>query len=149
MAIEIVWEPMGYHKRYCGTVTGTEIADSVRAQIADPRFDGVRYAINEYEPGLVIAVDPTQIAELELLEKTAGYRARGILITYVTQDPALISILSSVYLQSLMLIYPKVSEARACIRGLLSQNQTPDPEGRLDPALYLGVNELTTGTISH
>jgi hypothetical protein len=147
--IEIVWEPMGYHNRYSGTVTGAEIADSVRAQATDARFDGVRYAINEYEPGLMVDIDQSQIAELEMLEKSAGYRSRGILITYVTQDPALIRFLSSVYLQSLMIIYPTVAEARSCIGRLLSQSHIPDPEGQLDPSLYLGIDDRTARPIRH
>ena len=147
--IEIVWESMGYHKRYSGIVTGAEIADSVRAQSIDTRFDHVRYAINEYEPGLIVDIDPSQIAELEMLEKSAGYPSRGILITYVTQDPALIRFLSSVYLQSLMVIYPMVAAARSCILKMLSQGQPPDREGRIDTALYFGVDGPTARSICH
>ena len=140
MPIEHTWEEFGYHKRYRGTVTGAEIAQSVRTQVADPRFAAMRYAINEYEPGALFKVSAEDIAELERIETLYGYRQRGIVITYVTQDPALIRFLNSVYLESLMLIYPTVSEARSRLAQILARSAAPDPDGILDPAVFLGTH---------
>jgi hypothetical protein len=147
--IELLWEPAGYHKRYHGAVTGREIAESVRAQCADPRFQSVRYAINEYAPGLTIAAADAQISELEHLEAASGYRTRGILLTYVTQDPALIDFLCSVYVESVMLIYPTLADARHCIERLLRDNQRADPEGCIDPSAYLGTLDRLEHASAH
>jgi hypothetical protein len=141
MPIELVWEQAGYHKRYHGVITAREIAESVRAQCADERFQSVRYAINEYAADLTITTEDPQIGELEQLEVATGYRTRGILLAYVTQDPVLIDFLCSVYLESVMLIYPTMSEARHCIDRLLRENHRPDPEGCIDPARYLGTRD--------
>jgi hypothetical protein len=139
MPIEHTWEERGYHKRYRGVVTGSDIADSVRAQVADPRFAAMQYAINEYEPGVTFVVSPEEITELERIETQYQYRQRGIVITYVTADPVLIDFLNSVYLESLMLIYPTVAEARGHLERILARPAASDPDGILDPTVFLGA----------
>jgi hypothetical protein len=47
MGYNIVWEPDGIHKHYSGFVTGREFLESYRKIHSDPRFDEVRYVIND------------------------------------------------------------------------------------------------------
>jgi len=137
MPITMFWEAAGYHKRYDGQISGRDIANSVSEQVRDPRFQEVRYAINEYAPGTVISVTADEVTELEHIEKLHGYRERNILITYVTEDPRLIEFLSSVYLQSLMVIYPTLDAARRGIRRILAENEPLNSGSKLNPVAVL------------
>ena len=96
----------------------------------------VRQAVNDYQQ-LQRLIE--EVSELEQIELLYGYRQRGIVITYVTEDPVLIRFLNSVYLESLMLIYPTLSVARLQLQRILARPAAGDPDGILDPAIFLGA----------
>lgn len=48
MAWELVWEPGGVWRRFTGTVDTAEILQSIEAVQRDPRFDDLRYSLNDF-----------------------------------------------------------------------------------------------------
>lgn len=48
MAWEVVWEPRGVWRRFSGTIGLQDVISAITAVQADPRYDSLRYAINDY-----------------------------------------------------------------------------------------------------
>lgn len=49
MAYEVLWEPpRGAYRKYTGHVTDDELVESVSRLYGDPRFDDLRYIINDF-----------------------------------------------------------------------------------------------------
>jgi hypothetical protein len=67
MPYEVIWEPRGVLKRYFGHVSKADHADSTQELFGDPRFDRVRYVINDFT-----AADSHSIDDEEIIAYTAG-----------------------------------------------------------------------------
>lgn len=48
MAFELVWEPRGVWRRYSGTLCALDLVASVDLVQRDPRYDNLRYSINDF-----------------------------------------------------------------------------------------------------
>jgi len=48
MSHTIIWEPEGYYRKFEGEVSGEEILDSNFELQADPRFQSIKYVINDF-----------------------------------------------------------------------------------------------------
>jgi hypothetical protein len=48
MAYELVWEPRGVWRRFSGTLVPEDLMASVDTVQRDPRFDSLRYSINDF-----------------------------------------------------------------------------------------------------
>lgn len=48
MAWEVIWEPKGVWRRFSGTLSLQDVISAIKAVQADPRYDSLRYAINDY-----------------------------------------------------------------------------------------------------
>lgn len=67
MSYEAIWEPHGVLKRYWGHVSNADLAASSRELYSDPRFDEVKFVINDFT-----AVVSHSIDEDALLDYVAG-----------------------------------------------------------------------------
>jgi hypothetical protein len=143
--IQMVWEPYGYHKRYQGLITGTDIAASVIRQVSDPRFVSAKYAINEYAPGTRIQCSEEESRELERIERQYGYKDRRIVLAYVTQDLNLIEFLGGIFLESPILIYDTEHAARTGISKILESGLQLDTDGPLNPSKFLSARPKAAG----
>jgi hypothetical protein len=90
MAFEIVWEPKGVYKKMVGSVSAREFMGSIAALQNDPRYDTLRYSINDF-----LEVDSFQATESDIhLFAATGIGASisnpKIQIAIVATDPQLI-----------------------------------------------------------
>ena len=84
MAYEIVWEPHGVYKKFWGYVSSSEFSRSVAAVHNDPRFDSLRYSINDYlaVKGFDVAENTVDvIAAMSLGARTFHPKAKIALVT--------------------------------------------------------------------
>lgn len=59
MAYEVIWEPpCGAYRKYSGHVADDELVQSISGLYGDPRFDDLRYIINDF-----LAVDHISVTE--------------------------------------------------------------------------------------
>lgn len=105
MAFEIFWEDRGAHKRFHGHVTDRELLDSVVAIQGDPRFDTMRYTINDF-----LAVTSFSVAEqtVRIVSAIGGAGAltnAGVRVAIVAAD-AQIQALADIYAALPLTAYP-------------------------------------------
>jgi hypothetical protein len=84
MCYEIEWKsPNGVIKRHFGQVTGSEIMAAVTTTEGDPRFDSLRYVINDFSDCTELKVSPREIAEIAAIDKAAAHSNPNIRIAFV------------------------------------------------------------------
>jgi len=117
MAYDINWEPEGIHKHYSGFVTGREMIESATKIQCDPRFDDMRYVINDFTgiTGHDLSID----AFTDLAASNYGAHASNpnCRIVYVTTDTNLVKVIQDTLMSPAFISYevevkPTISEAR-------------------------------------
>ena len=113
MPYEIVWEPEGVHKSFTGFVSGRELTESATKVQGDPRFDEMRYLINDFSniAGNDLSID----AFLDLAAANYGAHASNpnCRIVFVTTDPGLMKIIENTLMSSYQVeIKPTLLDAR-------------------------------------
>lgn len=117
MAYDIKWEPEGIHKHCTGFVTGREMIESATKIQCDPRFDNMRYVINDLTgiTGHDLSID----AFTDLATSNYGAHASNpnCRIVYVTTDANLVKIIRDTLMSPALSSYqvevkPTLSEAR-------------------------------------
>jgi hypothetical protein len=128
MPCEITWEPRGLYRKLYGTVSFQEIIASIESAGADPRFDDLRYSVNDFsemQGSEVTFADVESIAAVLYGQSQTNAR---ILIAIVTTDEtahALVERLSWLNIAPyLMQTFPDVAKARAWIAGAMPQTDT-------------------------
>ena len=69
MTCETIWENKGVLKRLSGHVSADEFVHSVEAIQADPRFDDIRYVINDFSQAARV-----KVVVAHVMQPTAVYR---------------------------------------------------------------------------
>jgi hypothetical protein len=105
MAIEIDWEPRGFVRRFRGFVTGAELMQSVAAVGGDPRFDDLRYVINDCRAVEGFDVTAEKIRLVAALDGAAARTNPRVRIAVVTTDERILD-LAAMYAASPLAPYP-------------------------------------------
>jgi len=135
MPCEISWEPLGVYRRLYGIVSFKEIKDSIEEVGADPRFDELRYSINDFSG---IRGNEVSYADLEYIAAVMYGQAKSnsrILIAIVMTDETAQPLIERLRWLNVspyaMQVFPTVVEARNWIeRELPIQDPLKDATPR-------------------
>lgn len=87
MTYQIHWEPTGVYRRYSGHTSFEELVESVLAIENDPRFDEIRYVINDFLASEQISFTQEGISELSAVDGAAECSNPNIRIAIVADRP--------------------------------------------------------------
>lgn len=125
MAYEIMWETGGVSKRFHGHVSDDELIQSLVQVESDPRFDSIRYVINDFldVEGFTVSEDGVLMASA--IDRGAAQSNPHIRIAVVTTDSQ-IHELARLYAASPVNAYPTEvflndGEARCWVSATLVQ----------------------------
>ncbi len=105
MPCEILWEHRGVYKRLSGHVAASEFQRSVEAIQADPRFDEIRYVINDFSAVSSHELDAQHLLELAAIQYGAQASNPQVKAVYVGADPELARNLRSILIDSQRSVY--------------------------------------------
>jgi hypothetical protein len=71
MSYELIWEPRGVTKLFFGHVTSDDLVQSVKSIHGDPRFDNLRFVINDFLGCKEISVTAEAVDEISAVDKAA------------------------------------------------------------------------------
>lgn len=88
MGYRIIWEsPQGVVKRHFGQLTGAEVLAANTKIESDPRFDSLRYVINDFLDCTGVTVSAPEIEEIAAIDHSAALINRNIRIAIVATHP--------------------------------------------------------------
>ncbi|PRD66657.1 hypothetical protein [Malikia granosa] len=107
MPCEIIWEHKGVLKRLSGHVSADEFVRSVEAIQADPRFDDIRYVINDFSHVSSHELDADLLQELAAIQYGAQASNPQVRAVYagLKNDPELAQLLQSILIGSKRSVY--------------------------------------------
>jgi hypothetical protein len=125
MAYEIVWESRGAYKRFYGHVNDEEMMQSLTKIESDPRFDDLRYVINDFLGIEGFSVSEDSVHMMSALDNAAATSNPNIRIAIVATDLRLHA-LAKLYIFSPLNVYPtdiflNIDDAKAWISSAPSQ----------------------------
>lgn len=117
MAYQITWEPEGVLTNYSGFLSAREMAESATKLQADPRFDEMRYVINDLSRVSGHDLTEDSILQIAVLNYGAHASNPNCRIAYATADERLTKIIRATLMMPSMKSYevevkPTASEAR-------------------------------------
>lgn len=117
MAFEIVWETRGAYKRFYGHVSDEELMQCLTMIESDPRFDSLRYVINDFLGVDSFAISEDCVLMISAIDNAASTSNPNIRIAVVATDLQ-IHALARLYALSPLNAYPtevflNTGEARA------------------------------------
>ena len=107
MTCETIWENKGVLKRLSDHVSAEEFVRSVEAIQADPRFDDIRYVINDFSQVSSHELDADLLQELAAIQYGAQASNPQVRAVYVGLggDPVLAQLLQAILISSQPSIY--------------------------------------------
>lgn len=124
MNVEIIWEPpQGVVKRHFGHLTGKDVlAANIKIE-ADPRFDSLRYVINDFLGCTGVSISAPEIEEIAAIDSSAAIINPNIRIAMVATLPEVI-VAANAYANDALTIYPtRVFYSMADARAWLGLSQ--------------------------
>jgi hypothetical protein len=118
MNYEIIWEPPhGVVKRHFGHVTGNDVLAANTKIEADPRFDSLRYVINDFLGGTGVSVSSAELEEIAAIDRAAAIINPKIRLAMVATLPEIVAA-ANVYASDTLTVYPtcvfcSMADARA------------------------------------
>lgn len=100
-----IWEDHGLVRRFYGHVTADELAKSAIQGQQDPRFDVMRYVINDFRDCSSVDVPPHAIEEIAATDSGAAKTNDRIRIATVSSDASILAI-SDMYEKAALSPYP-------------------------------------------
>ena len=120
MTCELNWEALGVHRKLIGQVRGAELLASVMEVEGDPRFDELRYTINdlsECEQLSVTREDVQHIAAVDYAASRSNPRIRVAVVGSMPQLRELIDLYSQTAQDAYpMRLFQTLEEARVWLR---------------------------------
>lgn len=92
MSYEIIWEERGAIKRFWGMVTSHDMVQSVLDTERDPRFDDMRYVINDFLDITGCSAGASDAEEVATQDCGAAMTNPRIRIAVVTDSPSIIAL---------------------------------------------------------
>jgi hypothetical protein len=89
---EHIWEERGLVRRFVGHVTAEELANSAILGQQDPRFDSMRYVINDFRDCTSVNTPPEAIEEIAATDAGAAKSNDRIHIATVSDNPDVLAI---------------------------------------------------------
>ncbi len=86
MAYELLWEGKLLYRSYSGRVTRLEIEQSIADGHNDPRFDLLRYVINDYSGCDSLVISPIEIEEIAAITGAAESVNPRLRVAFITSD---------------------------------------------------------------
>lgn len=87
MSYEVLWMPRGYYKRLSGVITAGEFMQSITDVQEDPRFDTLRYGINDCLEVEDVVISSSDIEMFAALGIGAAYTNPNVKIAMVVTHP--------------------------------------------------------------
>ena len=114
MGYELTWEKKGVYKRFTGVVKGRDYLRSQAEVFSDPRFDQLRYVINDL---LAVEAFDYSIEDAEYAaayNRGPSYTRPAVDVAYVTTDTGIVTLIDRVRdLSSYPLhVFPTLGRAR-------------------------------------
>lgn len=117
MGYEVRWEARGAIKRFFGDVSGTDMIRPVVEIEADPRFDTLKYVINDFLAATSVSARTDDVDYVAAADAGAARTNPDILVAVVTTSPDVIA-MTTQYTTSNLDIYPlRLFETVADARG--------------------------------
>jgi hypothetical protein len=91
VAYELVWEPRGIYRRYFGRLSGRDLIDSHVVTQADPRFDGLRYALNDLSGVDSVDVHDDDLTHVVAAQHGAFHSNPNVIVAMVIPSPAILA----------------------------------------------------------
>ena len=119
MGFHVHWENRGVVKRYFGQVSAEELIAPVIATEADPRFDRLRYVINDFLDATSVTFTQADIDEIAACDIGAALTNPRIKVAVVVVQEDVIELVGR-YIQASGLAYPTrvfptIAQARAWV----------------------------------
>jgi hypothetical protein len=105
MAYELIWESRGVVKRFMGKVSDQDMLQSVVDTEVDPRFDELRFVINDFLAMQDIAISLQVVEEISIMDSGAAFSNPRIKVAVVTTSTDVIN-LTTAYINSPLNQYP-------------------------------------------
>ena len=105
MSYEIIWESGGVIKRFFGHVDDVELMQAVVETEGSPRFDELRYVINDFLEVTGVSAGTGHVDEIAAIDQAASISNRNIRIAVVATHPEILA-LADHYARSPMNVYP-------------------------------------------
>ena len=105
MAYEIIWEPRGVVKRFTGRVSEHDMLQSVVDTEVDPRFDTLRFVINDFLAIQGINTSTRVVEEISAIDSGAAASNPHIKVAIVTTSTD-VTHLATAYINSPLNQYP-------------------------------------------
>lgn len=105
MAYEILWETGGVNKHFHGHVTDDELIQSLVQVESDPRFDSIRYVINDFLQVEDFTVSEDGVLMASAIDRGAAQSNPHIRIAVVATDTQ-VHALAKLYAASPVNAYP-------------------------------------------
>ena len=94
MDYQNVWEAEGVYRKYYGTLTGKIIREAVEKVEGDPRFDRIRYVLNDYLDNTDMNVTESELKAIAAIDSIASITNKNIKIAQVTTHQDIIDLVT-------------------------------------------------------
>lgn len=94
MDYQNVWEEEGVYRKYYGTLTGKIIREAVEKVEGDPRFDRIRYVLNDYLDNTDMNVTEYELKAIAAIDSVASISNKKIKIAQVTTRQDIIDLVT-------------------------------------------------------
>jgi hypothetical protein len=129
---EITWERQGVTKRFWGAVTGEEFVRSSHEVETSPRFDDLRFIINDFSEITGHSIEEADIEKLAIIRVGSMRTNRNFRVVIVTTDSRLAAIPTAISKGSFVGTYETEAFATiALARQWLQQKPVQTPFCRL------------------
>ena len=118
MPYEHTWEERGVYRRYYGTITGGELLKAVEEVGGDPRFDRIRYVLNDCLGVEQVKITHDEIELVAAIDKGASLSNSDIKVAIVATGQVVLELatlysdLSDQYMIYPTRIFPSLEQAR-------------------------------------
>ena len=89
MPCEITWEPRGVWRRFNGCMSAEDLLRSIEVVHGDPRFDDLRYSLNDFLDVTVSEIDPDTLLSSAAQAIGATLSNNRLVMLMVVADPAI------------------------------------------------------------
>jgi hypothetical protein len=95
MDYQNIWEAQGVYRKYRGTLTGNIIREAVEKVEGDPRFDSIRYVLNDYLENTGMNVSEFDLKAIAAIDSVASRTNKKIKIAQVATRQDIIELVTN------------------------------------------------------